>query len=335
MPKIMNIFTTTEVTKPERLDIFLSQALEKSRSFCQKIIKEGCVFFHNDPKNPIVSASHKVAVGDIYDVHMPELKEARLVAEDIPLAVVFEDEDIIVVNKPAGLVVHPAPGHHTGTLVHALLHHCKDQLSGVNGEKKPGILHRLDRFTSGLIVIAKHDQAHHHLAEQIATRTAKRIYIAFCQEELFPKAGVINKPIGRHHKHRLRMAVTQKGRESITNFHTICCAITPILGRISLIQCSLETGRTHQIRVHLSHQRNSVLNDTLYGARALQEQFPLFAEGQQALHAAELHIIHPKTNEALHFTAPASPAMRALYEHMLQAQPDFKASKGLAKIFPS
>ena len=247
---------------------------------------------------------------------MPAAEEAAIVGEDLALDIVFEDEHLLIVDKPAGLVVHPAPGHSSGTLVNALIRHCGDSLSGIGGVKRPGVVHRLDKDTSGLLVVAKTDAAHHGLAALFADHgrsgSLVREYRALVWGVLDAKAGVIDAPLGRHPRHREKMAVVsgERGRHAVTHWR-----LEAALGPASLIACRLETGRTHQIRVHLAHTGHPLLGDQVYGAGfktkasqlSPQAQGALAALGRQALHAAELGFEHPITGAPLHFES-APPA---------------------------
>lgn len=288
-----------------RLDQFIAEHNQTSRSMCQKLIEGGHVSVNG---KTITSKSHKVSPEDIIQINAPASSEPKLLGENIPLDILHEDNDIIIINKPPGMVVHPAPGHNTGTLVHAILNHCKGSLSGINGVKKPGIVHRIDRFTSGAILIAKNDQSHTHIAQQISDRSAKREYIALCEGEVFPRSGTIDRPIGRHPHNRLKMSVSLQGRSAITHYKTILSANLPGFGTISLIHCSLETGRTHQIRVHFSALRSFILNDQLYGAKANS----LLPKNRQALHAYKISFLHPQSEQNMTCYAPISPDLQSI-----------------------
>ena len=226
---------------------------------------------------------------------MEQPAELQAVPEDIPLNVVYEDKDIIVVNKARGMVVHPAAGNPNGTLVNALLYHCRGELSGINGVIRPGIVHRLDKDTSGVMVAAKNDEAHKGLAAQIKAHSARRTYWALVHGNIAEEKGIVDGPIGRHPKDRIKMAVTFKGgREAVTHFRVL-----KRYGEYTWIECKLETGRTHQIRVHMAYIGHPVVNDPLYGYK--KDDFPI--EGQ-ALHSHCLDLVHPVTGEAMHFEAP-------------------------------
>lgn len=303
-----------------RLDKFLStHCPDLSRTRIQNLIEDGFVL---RGEVPLLSPSLKTKSGWEIQIHVPEAIEAIPVPQEIPLDIVYEDEDLLVINKPAGLVVHPAPGNYEGTLVNALLAHCGDSLSGIGGVKRPGIVHRLDKDTSGLMIVAKNDQAHHHLSHQLSTRTLSRLYQAFVWGVPKPTEGTIQTQIGRHPKDRKKMAVLpQGGKEAITYYQ-----IKEAFGTVaSLIECKLETGRTHQIRVHMTHLGCPLLGDPTYGRppkslpsflkEALQES--PWKEGRQALHAAQIKFIHPKTQETLSFSCPLPEDMRILKNVLL------------------
>ena len=257
-----------------------------SRSAAQRLLEEGRVLLRGAP----VRKNYRCAAGDCFLLSLPEAEEVPLLPQDIPLDVVFEDGDVIVVNKPRGLVVHPAPGHPDGTLVNALLFHCGDSLSGIGGEKRPGIVHRIDKDTSGLLIAAKNDFAHQALSGQLADRSLSRIYEAVVRGNLREDAGTVSKPIGRHPTDRKRMAVLPGGRPAMTHWE--------VLARYrgyTHIRCRLETGRTHQIRVHMASLGHPLLGDETYGAPA-----PDKGLSGQCLHARELKFIHPRTGEPVH-----------------------------------
>ncbi|MBQ3496834.1 MAG: RluA family pseudouridine synthase, partial [Oscillospiraceae bacterium] len=238
--------------------------------------------------------SARVAAGDSISVTQSAPMETELAAQDIPLSIVYEDADVIVVDKPVGLVVHPAPGHADGTLVNALLHHCGDSLSGVGGEKRPGIVHRIDRDTSGLIIAAKNDAAHNHLAAQLADHTLARTYECIAVGNIRDDSGTINAPIGRHKTDRKRMAVTPEGRAAVTHYEVIAR-----YAGFTHLRCRLETGRTHQIRVHLAHIGHPIWGDTVYGAKKAVAGLT-----GQCLHAVGLRFIHPRTGELVECSSP-------------------------------
>ncbi|MGI6091375.1 MAG: RluA family pseudouridine synthase [Veillonellaceae bacterium] len=283
-------YQTTEDDKNIRLDVYLSNQMEgTSRSFIQKLIASSQITV-NDKS---VKANYKLTPNDIIKVHVPPPQILELVPEDIPLDIIYEDQYIIVINKPRGMVVHPAAGNYHGTLVNALLKHCGD-LSGINGVIRPGIVHRLDKDTSGVMVAAKNDQAHVSLAQQIKNRTASRRYIAIVHGNVQADDGVINAPIGRHPIDRKKMAVTfSNSKDAITKFHVL-----KRFGDYTLIECKLLTGRTHQIRVHMTHIGHPLVGDPKYGPNRSH-----FNISGQALHSADLTLEHPETSQQMTFSA--------------------------------
>jgi len=286
-------FVVTEDGAKLRLDQFLAKRLpEYSRSRIQQLIRGGFVRLNDQTTRPrqIVRRSDKISLRE------PPVEKIDIRPEPIPLDVLFEDEDIIVINKPAGLTVHPGAGQREHTLVNALLNHCVS-LSGIGGKERPGIVHRLDKETSGCLVVAKNDIAHRELSKQFAARTVEKIYLALVTGKLRKPAGVIEEKIGRHPVHRQRMRVTSlRGRTAKTEYRVICSS-----EQASLIECRLHSGRTHQIRVHLHHLGHAVLGDKVYAAR-FAKNFP-----RQMLHAWKLGFHHPRTGELKNFEAP-SPA---------------------------
>ena len=277
--------TATTEHAGERLDSFLAEALEISRSAAARLIEEGGVTMSGKS----LVKNYRMAGDEELTVEIPEPEDTAVTPQDIPLDVVYEDEDVIVVNKPVGMVVHPAPGHSDGTLVNALLHHCGDSLSGVGGEKRPGIVHRIDRDTSGLIIAAKNDAAHLGLSAQLADHTLARTYECLVAGNLRQDSGTVDAPIGRHPTDRKKMAVTAKGRRAVTHWEVI--ARYP---GATHVRCRLETGRTHQIRVHMAHIGHPILGDTVYGAKK-----PVPGLTGQCLHAVGLRFLHPRTGEAV------------------------------------
>ncbi|HWR44765.1 RluA family pseudouridine synthase [Sporomusa sp.] len=274
-----------------RLDVLLTNRFpELSRSHLQKLIADRLVTVNGKA----AKANYKAQAEDNITITFPEAKPVEIAAEAIPLDIVYEDADIIVVNKARGMVVHPAAGNYQGTLVNALLEHCTD-LSGINGEIRPGIVHRLDKDTSGVMVAAKNDRAHLDLAEQIKSRTASRKYLAIVHGNIAEEQGIINAPIGRHPSDRKKMAVTfSNSKEAITRFRVVERFVN-----FTLVECKLQTGRTHQIRVHMQYIEHPVVGDPKYGPE--KKRFEI--EGQ-ALHSAELSLKHPVTGEIMVFTAP-------------------------------
>ncbi len=269
-----------------RLDSFLAKSLENtSRSAARQLIDDGRVTL----RGKAVKSSYKVTENDEFQVELPEaVEDAGLEAQNIPLDVVYEDSDLIVVNKPKGLVVHPAPGHADGTLVNALMYHCGDSLSGVGGELRPGIVHRIDMETSGLLIVAKNDFAHRHLSDQLKDRSLSRVYETIVRGNIKDESGTIDAPIGRHPTDRKRMAVTQRNsRSAVTHYEVIAR-----YDGYTHLRCKLETGRTHQIRVHLAHIGHPVLGDVVYGMKK-----PELGLDSQCLHARRIKFIHPRTEE--------------------------------------
>lgn len=276
----------------QRIDKFLSETLpEYSRSFIQKVVKDGGVLV--DEK--CVKSNYKLSAGQILKLNVPELVEPDIVPEDIPLDILYEDDDIIVVNKPKGMVVHPAAGHYTGTLVNALMYHCRDNLSGINGVTRPGIVHRIDMNTTGVLVACKNDAAHIFLSEQLAVHSITRKYNAIVHNSFKENSGTVDAPIGRHHIDRKKMAIDYKnGRNAVTHYSVISN-----YGKYAYIECQLETGRTHQIRVHMSSIGHPLLGDDVYGSG----KSPYRLEGQ-TLHARVLGFVHPSTGKYMEFEAP-------------------------------
>ena len=264
---------------------------ELSRSQAQRLLAQGLVTANGKP----LKKNEKSTAGMVLELTLPEAQETDLPAQEIPLDIRYEDSDVIVINKPKGIVVHPAPGHPDGTLVNALLYHCGESLSGVGGQKRPGIVHRIDRDTSGLIIAAKNDAAHLALAAQLADHTLARTYECLAVGNFREDSGTVNAPIGRHPVDRKRMAVVrQGGREAVTHWEVI--ARYP---GVTHLRCRLETGRTHQIRVHMAHIGHPILGDTVYGAKK-----PVPGLTGQCLHAVGLRFLHPRTGEPVELTCP-------------------------------
>lgn len=296
-------FTISEAQDGQRLDAALTTLSGLSRNHIQQLLKTGHV--RNAQEKLIKQASVKVREGDRYLLIIPALEPLSLEAENIPLDILFEDEHLIVVNKPAGMVVHPAHGHDHGTLVHALLYHC-DSLPGINGMQRPGIVHRIDKGTSGSLVVAKSEMAHRKLTEMFASHDLNRQYLAWCRGNPNWYSKHIELPIGRHPQHRQKMAVNEQGKEAITD-----ARLERHFGPFSQLRLSLHTGRTHQIRVHLSFEKLPILGDPIY-ARSYNPssniseptRAAIQALDRQALHAQLLEFAHPITGEQLSFTAP-------------------------------
>ena len=281
----------SEENKNQRLDAFLASSLDGlTRSQATRLIESGEVAVNERA----VSKSYKLAGGEDIAVTLPEPEPVEAVPQDIPLDVVYEDADVIVVNKPSGMVVHPAPGHPDGTLVNALLYHCVGTLSGIGGALRPGIVHRIDRDTSGLIIAAKNDAAHQYLSAQLADHTLARTYECIVVGALREDRGTVDAPIARHPTDRKRMAVVAGGREAVTHWEVI--ARYP---GYTHVRCRLETGRTHQIRVHMAYIGHPILGDTVYGAK---KEVPGLTG--QCLHAVGLRFLHPRTHEVVELSCP-------------------------------
>ena len=275
-----------------RLDVFLAENLENtSRSAAQKLLESGAVTCGGKA----LRKQDRTLAGAVYEVELPELKEVAIEPRDLPLDVVWEDADLLVLNKPKGVVVHPAPGHWDDTLVNALMYHCRDSLSGINGELRPGIVHRIDKDTSGLLIVAKNDFAHQALAEQLQDHSLSRTYEAVVKGGFREDEGTVDAPIGRHPVDRKKMAVTEKNsRPAVTHWKVL-----ERFGQYTLVECCLETGRTHQIRVHMAHIHHPILGDTVYGSPK-----PELGQSSQCLHARELRFRHPRTGEEITVTCP-------------------------------
>lgn len=285
----------------ERLDLWLTAAVSGlSRSYIQKCIRDGQVSVNEKP----AKAGYRLRVDDEVSFLIPEAVEPKIEAEDIPLAVLYEDEDVLVVDKPKGMVVHPAPGHLNGTLVNAVLWHCKGQLSGINGVLRPGIVHRIDRDTTGSLIVCKNDLAHREIAAQLKEHSLNRTYRAIVHGVLEAEEGTVNAPIGRDERDRKRMAVNEKnGKEAVTHYRVL-----KRFREYSYIECRLETGRTHQIRVHMTSIGHPLLGDAVYGAR----KTPFHLEGQ-TLHAHKLGFLHPGSGAYVEVEAP----LPAYFTHLL------------------
>ena len=289
----MKEFSIDRNTEGQRIDRYLSDELEdRSRSYIQKIMKEGYVKVNQKP----VKSNYRLSFGDSVEVTLPEAKEPDIVPENIPLDILYEDQDIIMINKPKQMVVHPAPGHYSGTLVNALMYHCGDELSGINGCMRPGIVHRIDMDTTGSLVVCKNDKAHQSLSEQLKVHSIRRIYVAIVHGNIKEEEGTVNAPIGRHPTDRKKMSIHAKNaRNAITHYKVL-----KRFGDYTYIQCKLETGRTHQIRVHMASIGHPLLGDQVYGPKKCP--FPKLVG--QTLHAKTLGFIHPRTNEYIEVNAP-------------------------------
>ena len=285
-----------------RLDAFLSADGALTRSQAARLIAEGRVRVNGKP----AAKSARLSGGETVTVDVPQLRETALPPQAIPLDVVYEDDDVIVVNKPTGLVVHPAPGHPDGTLVNALLHHCGDSLSGIGGEKRPGIVHRIDRDTSGLIIAAKNDAAHLALSAQLKDHSLSRTYECLVTGNMKQDSGTVDAPIGRSSADRKKMAVVPTGRRAVTHWEVV--ARYP---GVTHLRCRLETGRTHQIRVHMAYIGHPILGDTVYGAKK-----PVPGLTGQCLHATGLRFIHPRTGEPVELHCPLPPEFTAMLQKL-------------------
>lgn len=287
-----------------RLDKLLAEVYpNESRSFFQKLIKSGDVIVNGKDQ---IKPSLTIQAGDLIEVRIPAAKSVAILPEDIPLDILYEDEDVLVVNKPKNMVVHPAPGHYTGTLVNAILYHCRDSLSGINGEIRPGIVHRIDKDTTGALIVCKNDHAHKNIAEQIKAHSVTRVYNGILQGTLKDEEGTIQGAIGRDPNNRLRMAINEKnGKPAITHYH--------VIGQnngYSLCEFRLETGRTHQIRVHMASIGHPLLGDPLYGPK----NPPVKHLEGQCLHAKSIGFVHPTTGEYIEVEAPWPDYFQALLE---------------------
>ena len=284
-------FICAEDISEMRIDRCIADEYEElSRSYIQKLIKEGRVFVNGSS----CKASLKVSSGDVICFSAPEAVIPDIIPQNIPLDILYEDSDVIVINKPKGMVVHPAPGHYTDTLVNAILYHCGNELSGINGVMRPGIVHRIDMDTTGSLLVCKNDKAHLSIAEQLKEHSIKRIYTALVHGCLKDDEGRIDAPIGRHKTDRKRMAIDQNGRRAVTNYRVV-----ERFDKYTLIECRLETGRTHQIRVHLSSIGHPIVGDEVY----CSIKCPFKLKGQ-TLHAGIIGFIHPTSGEYMEIEAP-------------------------------
>lgn len=286
------MFTVTEEESGERLDKYLAGLMpEVSRSFLQKLLKQGQVTVND--KNG--KANYNIREKDVIYLNVPEAVEPEILPENIPLDILYEDKDVLVVNKPKDMVVHPAPGHYTGTLVNAIMYHCKDNLSGINGVLRPGIVHRIDKDTTGSLIICKNDIAHNSLSEQLKNHSITRKYVAIVHGVLKEDSGTIEGPIGRNPNDRLKMAINyQNGKDAVTHYRVL-----KRFDKFTFVECVLETGRTHQIRVHMASIHHPLLGDELYGPA----KCPYKLQGQ-TLHAQTLGFVHPVSKEYIEVNAP-------------------------------
>ena len=286
-------FTVTGEGEASRLDAFLSAQLDGlSRSHIQKILKGGGVLVNGRPEK----SSYRVAPGDQVELEVPEPEEPEILAEEMDLDILYEDRDIILINKPKGMVVHPAVGHYSGTLVNGLMAHCREDLSGINGVLRPGIVHRIDMDTTGVLIACKNDFAHTSIAQQLKVHSITRKYYAIVHGVIREEEGTVNAPIGRHPTDRKKMSInTKNGREAVTHYRVL-----QRFEKFTYVECQLETGRTHQIRVHMASIHHPLLGDTVYGPA----KCPVSGLQGQTLHAGVLGFIHPRTGEYMEFSAP-------------------------------
>lgn len=286
------VFDISPEMEDERIDKCISSYMtDLSRSYVQKIIKEGNVFVNDMP----VKANYKVKVDDKVRFIIPDSVEPDIPAQDIPLDILYEDADILIVNKPKNMVVHPAPGHYEGTLVNAVMYHCRGELSGINGVMRPGIVHRIDKDTTGSVIICKNDETHNAIAELLKTHDISRKYRAIVYGNVKDDYGTVDAPIGRHPNDRKKMAVNEKnGRRAVTHYKVL-----ERFGQYTYIECQLETGRTHQIRVHMASIGYPLLGDSVYSSR----KSPFHLEGQ-VLHAMTIGFVHPRSDKYVEFEAP-------------------------------
>ena len=308
------VYLVTDELAGERLDKLVSIVADMSRTLAAKMIDDGKVFVDGKAEDK----KYKLKAGQTVSVDIPEPEPLGVEAENIPLDIVYEDEDIIVVNKPSGMVVHPAPGLYSGTLVNALLYHCNGSLSGIGGVARPGIVHRIDKDTSGLLVVAKNDFAHKALSDDIKVHDVQRIYCAIALGNIKEENGTVDKPIGRHPIDRKKMAVIQnpaiRSRDAVTHYTVLERYALPH-GNLTLVECQLETGRTHQIRVHLSSIGHALLGDEVYGGVNDKHYttHKAYIDGQ-CLHARKLMLTHPRTGKRMSFEAPMPDNMQKLIE---------------------
>ena len=296
------VMEITPEMEGERIDKCISNYLESlSRSYIQKIIKDGKAYVND----AVVKANYKVKVDDKVQFEIPDCEEPDIPPQDIPLDILYEDKDILIVNKPKDMVVHPAPGHYEGTLVNAIMFHCKDELSGINGVLRPGIVHRIDKDTTGSIIICKNDEAHRKIAQQLKEHSITRKYRAIVYGRIMEEEGTVNAPIGRSLKDRKKMGIVMDGKHAVTHYKVL----KRLKKGFTYIECQLETGRTHQIRVHMTSIGHPLLGDEVYG----NAKCPFKLEGQ-TLHAMTIGFIHPTTGEYVEYEAP----LPEYFEHLLQ-----------------
>lgn len=287
-----NVFTVPEELEDERFDAVVASLSEgQSRSYLKTLIKDGSVVLNGKAAKP----STKVHENDVIKIVLPDKIVPDILPENIPLDILYEDEDVLVVNKPKGMVVHPAPGHYSGTLVNAVMYHCGDSLSGINGIMRPGIVHRIDRDTTGSVIICKNNDAHSSIAQQLQEHTIVRRYFAVLYDNIPEDEFTVDKPIGRDPGERKRMAVRADGKRAVTH-----CKVLRRYGKYTYVECRLETGRTHQIRVHMAYVHHPLLGDEVYAGRRKSE----FVTQGQCLHAGILGFVHPRTGEYIETKAP-------------------------------
>lgn len=293
-------FTADIEHEDQRIDRYLTEMLpEQSRSFFQKLIRDGFVMVNYI----IVKVNYRLKTGDIIEIDIPDAVPTEIVPENIPLDILYEDDDLLIVNKPKGMVVHPAVGHSTGTLVNAIMYHCQGNLSGINGEIRPGIVHRIDKDTTGSLIICKNDEAHRNIAEQIKEHSVTRRYVGVVAGTFSEESGTVEGAIGRHPNDRKRMTINEKnGKPAVTHYRVL-----QTLKGASFMEFELETGRTHQIRVHMASISHPLLGDTVYG----NSKNPYKLQGQ-ALHARTIGFIHPTTGEYIEVSAPIPEYMTEL-----------------------
>lgn len=293
-------FTADIEHEDQRIDRYLTEMLpEQSRSFFQKLIRDGFVMVNHI----IVKVNYRLKTGDVIEIDIPDAVPTEIVPENIPLDILYEDEDLLIVNKPKGMVVHPAVGHFTGTLVNAIMYHCQGNLSGINGEIRPGIVHRIDKDTTGPLIICKNDEAHRNIAEQIKEHSVTRRYVGVVAGTFSEESGTVEGAIGRHPNDRKRMTINEKnGKPAVTHYRVL-----QTLKGASFMEFELETGRTHQIRVHMASISHPLLGDTVYG----NSKNPYKLQGQ-ALHARTIGFIHPTTGEYIEVSAPIPEYMTEL-----------------------
>ena len=293
-------FTADIEHEDQRIDRYLTEMLpEQSRSFFQKLIRDGFVMVNHI----IVKVNYRLKTGDVIEIDIPDAVPTEIVPENIPLDILYEDDDLLIVNKPKGMVVHPAVGHSTGTLVNAIMYHCQGNLSGINGEIRPGIVHRIDKDTTGSLIICKNDEAHRNIAEQIKEHSVTRRYVGVVAGTFSEESGTVEGAIGRHPNDRKRMTINEKnGKPAVTHYRVL-----QTLKGASFMEFELETGRTHQIRVHMASISHPLLGDTVYG----NSKNPYKLQGQ-ALHARTIGFIHPTTGEYIEVSSPIPEYMTEL-----------------------